>query len=267
MSNLLSLDSITDLQSEQLSLSLKREKRFLPTNLNILPKLEKGNSIFQFYLSPEDLNVSRNVLFYKTRKEPLLTLNEHDLVIVQTLLDLSDLLQARIRMYQYDFHQQAIFTLTMIPPFPENLIDSPLFSTSTDTTSVYKLEFERPMNYKCADRFYYRRDKYKTPYIVAKTRYLIGHATSSTSSLPTPQHPWEIDVFHGPADFHPIENRISNNSGLVTIGLELGQEEIFDTSNQPCWVKEDITGHKNFDSFNLIQKPFANWTKKDRPTT
>ena len=181
------------------------------------------------------------------------------------MLDLPNLPQARIRMYQYDFHQQAVFTMTMPPPFLENLTGYPPFSASTDATSVYKLEFERPMNYKCADRFYYRRDKYKTPYIIANTRYLIGHAMSSTSLLPTPQHPWEIDIFHGPADFHPIEKRITDNSGLVTIGLELGQEEAFGPSNQPYWVKEDISDHKHFDSFNLIQNPFAKWAKKDHP--
>jgi adenylate cyclase len=67
------------------------------------------------------------------------------------------------------------------------------------------------------------------PGMIQKTRYVI----------PSGDHNWEVDVFHG------------KNEGLIIAEIELSSED--EQFDKPDWVGEEVTGNPEYYNSNLIK--------------
>ena len=71
--------------------------------------------------------------------------------------------------------------------------------------------------------------------LIDKTRYLI----------PTGNHTWEIDVFHGV------------NKGLIIAEIELSSED--ENFENPSWIVKEVTGNKKYYNAYIEKHPFSKW--------
>lgn len=263
-----------DHQSSASAVNPEHEKKFLPSAEFPLPKLPEGLEILQFYFPSENIVISGNDLFYKGGKKAFLSLSDADLVLAKLFLSAPKKPKARIRISEYKNLQQAYFNMKLDQRFLPGQVFEPVQSAEpsqsreplTDAQNIIRnLEFERPMSFALAEKLYYRFGG-QTHRVIAKTRHLIYRNFRRDGQLHTPySKPFEIDIFHGPDHFSPRDRKIADNSGLIMIELELGEQEIFDPSFKPKWVGDDVTHDRRFTNSKLSQNPYAKWPKKDQP--
>lgn len=237
------------------------EKKFLPKSLAQLPPLESGTDIMQFYFPSNKALIIDGVLHYTSRHNPLLKLTSEDLQIVEQFLAWPKPPKVRIRLSEKRRDCKAFITIKVAERagLGESL--------PADSNLIKNLEFEREISPDIAEKLLYHIGGH-TKNIIAKTRFEILHTTNQNGLTEQPfRRPFEIDLFKGPSNFSPKDRRIIDNSGLVVIELEIGQDEEVLPSMLPKWVGRDITSDRRFTNSKLSQMPFAKWSESEKKRT
>lgn len=237
---------------------VEMEKKFLPSPLHPLPSLKDGVDIQQFYLNSEQAKLKGRLLSYG-KSYPLLELNDQDLATVKNFLAWPKPPKLRIRLATSPRGQVSTFLTIKVDQRAGLGEAQPEYSDL-----IKNLEFEREIDYRVAEKMYYRLGSL-IKRVVAKTRYYIDHLIGQNGSTRQPfGNPFEIDVFKGPADFPSDSRKIADNSGLTVIELELGEGEIPLPELYPPWVGQDITADRRFTNSKLSRQPFGKWPGPER---